>query len=95
MYRLRILVKGIPIPVYNDDEGNCWVEARKGNDFEIKVKPFNTKFLEVVFDVSKDIIIKTFKDSRCLRDLNKQNLDNINIEYDSILNIIKKVIEIK
>jgi len=38
MYRARILVNGNPIPVYYDNEGNNWVEARKGSHFEIKVE---------------------------------------------------------
>lgn len=38
MYRARILVNGNPIPVYYDNEGNNWIEARKGCNFEVKVE---------------------------------------------------------
>jgi hypothetical protein len=37
MYKLKIIVNGKPIPNYYDRQGNCWVEARKGTKFEIKV----------------------------------------------------------
>jgi len=37
MYNLKIFVNGKPIPNYFDRYGKCWVEARKGTKFEIKI----------------------------------------------------------
>lgn len=38
MFDLRILVNGKPIKKYHDENGNLWVEAREGTEFEIELK---------------------------------------------------------
>ena len=39
MYRLRVLVNGMPIPVYRDYvSGTDWIEARNGTRYEIEVR---------------------------------------------------------
>lgn len=49
MYRLRVMVNGRPIPIYNDAQGRKWIEAREGTKFEVKVENDNyTRFLAVI-----------------------------------------------
>lgn len=52
MYRLRILVNDRPIPIYNDKEGQLWVEARENTNFSIKVE--NNSYKRVLAVVSVD-----------------------------------------
>lgn len=49
MYRLRVMVNGRPIPVYHDNEGRAWIEARENTRFELKVENDGySRFLAVV-----------------------------------------------
>jgi len=52
MYRLRVLVNGRPIPVYQGNDGKQWVEARENTKFEIKVE--NNSYSRVLAVASVD-----------------------------------------